>query len=623
MSNPFDDNRLYGARSALVEMTPDDQGRFQFELWSQYTRLGLDGLQVGDLVAVENYTPTENGRNTYSVLTLNQVYPIHFAAQGTDAYPGHIFESMRSIKEDWEKQTDKPLHPTTTIKSRAISTGWQFKYSSRDEDLPILGDEKNLPMVGAEIMPLSMEMVNSIINRNMEQQPPSPFLHKKFADINVKLDKEALLTTHFGIFGFTGVGKSNLVSSMVTSLSSKSDLEEEIESDIISNVVLIDPNDEYLGLLIDKFVSNPEEIQYVHVGADSLAYQVTQILGNTDIGKIPIDKIEDAIDTQLRQMKLPGALKHNPNIQIYIREGLKKSLARTSIGLTEQNIFQWIQNKITEQTPPQSGPEAKDVLREIATEWAKGLDQSSLNTDVVQQAINREPSIRPIIGRRLRQNSSPLSTVTGVVDRTLNSLRRLKKDITEIPPNAIISYRDVISALNDEKKHQIFIITGRRDSDLKRFIENIGNELYESRRREGRIKPFTVFLFDEADLFIPIDSKDEETERIKELCVTLARRGRKFGLGIGISTQRASLLDTEVMGNLHTYFVSKLPRSNDRQRVAEAFGIGEDQLSPTFTFRPGDWLIISHDATGLKGVPIPVSASNANERILEAARKAQ
>jgi hypothetical protein len=132
----------------------------------------------------------------------------------------------------------------------------------------------------------------------------------------------------------------------------------------------------------------------------------------------------------------------------------------------------------------------------------------------------------------------------------------------------------------------------------------------------GRREPFTTFIFDEADLFIPQESTDEATGDVRDLCVTLARRGRKFGLGIGISTQRVTLLDTEVMGNLHTYFVSKLPRQFDRQRVSEAFGIGEEQLSPTFTFRPGNWLIISHDATGLRGVPIPASAADAVMRIL-------
>jgi hypothetical protein len=100
--NPFEDERLHGARSALIKMTPDDQGRFDYELMCQYTRLGLDSLQVGDLVGVENFTPNSNGNKIYSVLTLNQVYPVHYAAQGSNPYPGHEFESMRSIKEDWE-----------------------------------------------------------------------------------------------------------------------------------------------------------------------------------------------------------------------------------------------------------------------------------------------------------------------------------------------------------------------------------------------------------------------------------------------------------------------------------------------------------------------------------------
>jgi hypothetical protein len=168
---------------------------------------------------------------------------------------------------------------------------------------------------------------------------------------------------------------------------------------------------------------------------------------------------------------------------------------------------------------------------------------------------------------------------------------------------------------------RITIITGRRDSDIKEFTANLGNMLYESRRNRGTgEEPFTTTVLDEADLFIPNTTEDSETKIIKDMCVILARRGRKFRLGLGISTQRAAYLSTEILGNLHTYFVSKLPRKGDRERVAEAYGIGEEELSPTFSFQPGDWLIISHDATGLTGVPIPVRADNANTRITEAAR---
>lgn len=605
--NPFDENRLYGARSALVKTTPDKQGRFEFELWSQYTRLGLDSLQIGDLVAVENYTPPEKDLKTYSVLTLTQVYPIHFASQGADAYPGHVFESMRSIKEDWEKQSDRPLHPTTTIISHAVSTGWQFIYDSRKESLPILDDEKNLPMVGAEVRPLSMKMVDGIINLGMEDQPKSPFIHKKFPEINIKLDKEALLTTHFGIFGFTGVGKSNLVSSMVTALSS-------VDSKEKSNVVIIDPNDEYIGLLIDRFVNTPEEMRYIHVGTDSLPLPLIKKLGESS------DEISpEIVDLLLRQMKLPARLKGNHDVQEYMRKGLAKALKRTKIALPATTLSVWIKDEMRAQIEKSTGTAVRDVLRDLEQEWTEPFDQLPITVDSIKKAVDRFGNVFSMIEDRLKDPSKK-STAQGVIVRTRNSLLRVQKNLNEIPPSAIIPTKDIIETLNNKSACQTLIITARRDSDLKRFCTVLGNELYESRRREGILKPHTLFLFDEADLFIPLDSGDEETNEVKELCVTLARRGRKFGLGIGISTQRAALLDTEVMGNLHTYLVSKLPRSTDRQRVAEAFGIGEEQLSPTFTFRPGNWLIISHDATGLKGVPIPTIADDTNERILQAAK---
>ncbi|MDD5474588.1 MAG: ATP-binding protein [Candidatus Methanoperedens sp.] len=605
--NPFDEDRLYGARSALVRTTPDKQGRFEFELWSQYTRLGLDSLQIGDLVAVENYTPPEKDLKIYSVLTLTQVYPIHFASQGTDAYPGHVFESMRSIKEDWEKQSDRPLHPTTTIISHAVSTGWQFIYDPKNESLPILDDEKNLPMVGAEVRPLSMKMVDGIINLGMEDQPKSPFTHKKFAEINIKLNKEALLTTHFGIFGFTGVGKSNLVSSMVTALSSV-DVKEK------SNVVIIDPNDEYLGLLIDRFVNTPEEMRYIHVGTDSLPLPIIKNLGENST-EIP----PEIVDLLLRQMKLPARLKGDPDLQKYMRKALAIALKRTKIALPATTLSVWIKDEMRAQLEKGTGAAVKDVLRDLEQDWTEPFLQSPITFDSIQKALDRLGNVFSVIEDRLKDESKK-STAKGVIARTRNSLLRLQKNLNEILPSAIIPTKILLETLNNKSACQTLIITARRDSDLKRFCTVLGNELYESRRREGKLEPHTLFLFDEADLFIPLDSGDEETNEVKELCVTLARRGRKFGLGIGISTQRAALLDTEVMGNLHTYLVSKLPRSTDRQRVAEAFGIGEEQLSPTFTFRPGNWLIISHDATGLKGVPIPTVADDANERILQAAK---
>jgi hypothetical protein len=279
MSSPFDDEKLCGGRSALTGMEPDEYGRYKFSIAAQYTRNTFNNIQVGDLVAVENYREMRNGNRSYSVLSLTQVLPQHFAAQSNGAYPGHIFESMRSIKEDWETQKDCPQYATTTISCIGVSTGWQFDYTPSDKDFPSLDEDDGLPMVGAEVRPLSEEMISMIINQGISSGP-TPLAHKKFKDIRVAIDRKALFTTHFGIFGFTNTGKSNLLSSLVAGFISAEKGDK--PSNLSPNIVIIDPNDEYMGLLIDQINERPGMFRYIHVGLDSLPLPVVTNLKDDD-----------------------------------------------------------------------------------------------------------------------------------------------------------------------------------------------------------------------------------------------------------------------------------------------------------------------------------------------------
>lgn len=605
-ASPFDDDRLHGARAVLVKVVPDEQGRFQFEIWTQYTRAGLNQMQVGDLVAVENYTPPVGVVRTYSILTLTEVLPVHFAAQGTDAYPGHVFESMRSIREDFENQDEKALHATTTIVAHAVPTGLQFPFDPRVVGLPLSSEEGNLPMTGAEVRPLSRQMVDAIVNRGLDEQPASPFMHKRFPDVNVRLDTQALLTTHFGIFGFTGAGKSNLVSSMTAALT-------ETTQPNGANVILFDPSDEYLALLIDRFIDHPERMTYIHVGTDSLPGPVIAALGQ------PGEPTPEVVELLRSQLKLPPTLMLRNGAAQRVTDGLRQVVRRTRIALPEKSMADLIRDTVWEQLDPRAGPAAREGVSEAIEAWTGDRYGVPITVASLTEAVHfANPPGSPVRAAldALVPAGPQRGTASSALDRTIRTLTRLSERMENIPPAGILPVPELVQMLNEDVVGRVVIVTGRRDSDLKLFGKVLGEELYESRRLVGRRTPFTTFIFDEADLFLPNDESDEVTAAIRETCVTIARRGRKFGLGIGLSTQRVTHLDTHVMGNLHTYFVSKLPRESDRGRVAEAFGIGQDQLAPTFSFRPGNWLILSHDATGLKGVPIPTTARDAVDRIM-------
>lgn len=604
--DPFDDKQLFGGQSCLVSMEPDDEGRFEFEIWIQYTRKGLDAIQVGDLVAVENYSQSKDGHRTYSILTITQVTPRHFAAQGADAYPGHVFESMRSIKKEWESQDDKPRHHTTTIKATAVSTSLQFVHDITAKTLPLVETERNLPMVGGEIHPLSPAMVDAIVNRDMAGVSESPLNHHHFDHVNVKISWYDFLTTHFGVFGFTGVGKSNLVSSIVASLAGGS---------LGANLVLVDPNDEYLGLLMDFAVGKPGQIQYVNVGVKSQPQPVVLAMGSAAAGVQA-----GVVDMFFASMKLPRELK-GPPLDAFFKAGVRQAISDARIVLPIGSIDEFVHKEMERQVEAGTGAQVRQVMREVEDRWMQGMLGQAVTLSSVRAAISvvrANPSpLNTIIDARITDQNKR-GTLYAWMLRVATELDRLARDLAQIPLAAFLQTSDLLASLNTAPGGRIVIVTGARISEVQEFVALLGRRLYDERRENGT-GPLTTILLDEADLFIPGDDMDETTKAIRETCTLVARRGRKFALGIGIATQRATMLDTGVMANLHTYFVSKLPRSGDRERVAEAFGISEDQLSPTFTFNKGDWLLISHDATGLKGVPIPTHAIDANQRVMAAA----
>jgi len=151
---------------------------------------------------------------------------------------------------------------------------------------------------------------------------------------------------------------------------------------------------------------------------------------------------------------------------------------------------------------------------------------------------------------------------------------------------------------------------------LREFAAMLAGIVYESRRKTGQIKPLVSFIFDEADEFIPGQATNDSQRSTKAAAMTLARRGRKFGLGIGIATQRIANLDVNTLAQPHTYFISKLPRAYDRQTIASAFGISEDMFRQTFKFKKGDWLLASYDAAGLEAIPIPIHTEDADKQVL-------
>ena len=171
---------------------------------------------------------------------------------------------------------------------------------------------------------------------------------------------------------------------------------------------------------------------------------------------------------------------------------------------------------------------------------------------------------------------------------------------------------------NENTSPKLFVIN-LPDAEVARyFCSEIINRIFRKRKSNFTLIPRIVFVFDEAQEFIPAEKKKEDgTDTSSRAVEKLLRHGRKYNLNGWISTQRIAHLNTNALQQLHSYFVSTMPRPYDRQLISDTFAIDDAFMDRTLTFQNGDWLMTSFKATNTQNVPVFFHAINNENSILD------
>ncbi|MEL7512623.1 MAG: ATP-binding protein, partial [Cyanobacteria bacterium J06554_3] len=605
----------------LMKVEENETTRYRYELWFDYTRQAMNTLAEGAMLVVPNFASDRN-QTCYSILEVTGILPMHYAL-GTDigGYPGFITEAARNAGQDWVTQEAQSTEDTTKIRCVAIPTNLEIVEAafSPNGQGPTIQEESNLPMVGHEVRLLNTQMTEQVANLSLDLETDH-LIHigslVRDPEVRVFVRVEELIKVHFGIFGFTGAGKSNLLSTLVRRLLSAN----------VSmgqppiKIVIFDLMSEYTGLLLDQLEGlNAGFI--VNIGAQTTPESVVTYYSERTHGdkQKNYQNLEKATIDFVNSTVLPKALKrrqgdlHRPAAKFLMAEKMRfwqqrstvkdaiataKDQFKGNMGACDRDVYGCLKD-LTRRHGSKNIDSA--IVEEIEAEIAAFVD------DYDDDPANRKAKKK--ITSTARKN---LDVVVDVL------VRQAQQSQVKVPGNVTVSIPQIVEWLNDPTQSSLIIIQSHNPDDLRDFAATLSNVIYESRRRSGNITPLVSFIFDEADEFIPGNaSSNDSKKRSKAAVMTLARRGRKFGLGIGISTQRIANLDVNTLAQPHTYFVSKLPREYDRRAIAEAFGISEDMFRQTFRFKKGDWLLASYDATGLEALPIPIHAEDANKAILD------
>ena len=605
----FESNRL----GRLMKIEENEYTRYQFEVWFEYTRQSMVELKEGTLLAAKNFD-SNSDESHYSILELISIKPVHYAlGDNIDGYPGFVMEAAKNISSDWTTQESESTEDTTIIKCIATPTEIEILQSDSETSIQV---DKSLPMIGTAIKVVTGDVTEKIVNKDIPFESGLIFEGGKWLvndKIPIYLTTDDFLRVHFGIFGFTKAGKSNLLSTLISKMlqSSKSGKHP-------VKIVIFDLMSEFNVLLADQ-LNLLKNGRLVAIGDKTYPDSVIQYLTGHDDFKNKA--INDLLFSSLYPQELEKSKpKFEPIVGLMFENHAIRVLHESQIKL--EDLVNKNRDVLTKGPTGNSGRFIKMFINNLYKHGDENVSVvllndiiTSIDTLLKEQTNHIFLSGIVLTDKGLTQTAEDnLRNFMAILLKMFNTLLKQSSYID----HAMITTEDIVDDLNDGNESSLYVIQSHDPDSLREFAYELGNNLFENRRMSGTLSPLVSFIFDEADEFIPQQAeKDSSYQKSVSIAHMLARRGRKFGIGIGIATQRTRYLNTSIMAQPHTYLVSKLPRKMDRDVVQEAFGFSEEVFKQTFKFTKGDWLLASYDATGLTGVPIPIHAENANERIIK------
>jgi DNA helicase HerA-like ATPase len=571
--------------------------RYQCRIKVEYQKDLMGLLEEGMLLAVKNFKQTEGDAERFTLMEISRVWPEHFGLRGLSdhGYYPMQFEIIEQSEEDW--QTDDKS--TMMVQIDAIPINYDLIVNGKCEFEFVKGF--SYPVVGSPAYLLNGEMINRMYNQKIAEKlgiDPSKTVSDARADprlglikmfqasktiIPIYVDFEKLVRYHFGVFAFTGGGKSNLMSNILRRLLYHTEQ---------TKIVVFDISCEYVFLLLDILTDPTVSAKVIMENRiDSLEQFFNSVVKPREY------ETDERIKKGLKCIMDQGRLFYykRPRGKVPTYSEFMEELSDQRKGSADKpnymNAIDEIRDAILEYIEEHGLMENQ----EVSEDFVKFIDQ-------VARAKVEEFKVH-----EKSQLYAWATTRSMLLDRVK---RRNEREEKETGGLAIEKIRELL----EDKTTRLICISISDPFTIKDLVITLTQDLLVRRKRKFQVKPYILLVFDEAQEFIPSGGSGIDAKCSGHV-ETLLRQGRKYGLGVCIATQRIAYLNTNALQQLHTYFVGTLPRPYDRQLVSETFMIDKGILEKTLEFAPGEWLLSSYIATGMENVPIFIKADNAENEI--------
>jgi len=520
----------------------------------------LDRLYFPSFVGIEREV---NGAKRYVLYEVVGVSPTHYQLSGIDSSMPTLLrkEYLDTIKESWGKSQE------TWIDLAAVPTNYFAEVKEGEIEFT---RAPYVPLPGAQAWLLSRPAVEKFLCI----KPGEKIGTMVGFDLPFTVDMDNLVRYHTGFFGFSGTGKSNLSSVL---------LRVALSHDPTLTAVVVDIAGEYVVNLLDMLDRDARV-----VSTESFENEEEFIASQAIPESLEADVGRKAIERGLAKVWERGVER------LSIQEGGGIDLA-------------WIQQLLenTVESAKAGGTAAKIALSKLTMELYEkaGYRQSTKLTDM-------DEATRKVLVSMLTDLSQKVHEKSGLKSEIDLILEMLASGDFGSSLTSKLSPEKLAEQLVKGQAPRLNVLYLPDPLHARTVTERLIRRLLFLKKKFGN-KQRVVVLLDEAQEYIPDNPIDKDyTSQSNRAVEQLLRQGRKYRLHCWMATQRVARLNVNALQQLHSYFVSTLPRMYDRMVIADAFALPYEVLERTADLGTGEWLFVSFKAAKQRNVPVFLKTEN-------------
>jgi hypothetical protein len=518
-------------------------------------------LRVGKIIEVSgNNLRIEIDDNVNELIRAvdGQVYPVGQMGSIIKVHFGRklLFAFVRSLKMRSELIADDSSQPINAADDARILEAdlfgqgvWSNKNSRLDFSRGV--ETYPLPLQSAYIcLNDELEAVYKAAESNAQDEAISPmvpignYIGGNNAVCRANIDK--LFGHHFAILGSTGSGKSGTVASILHSVLDHRPQDTTLKP----RIVMIDPHGEYASAFGDRA-------------------KVYRAYNDASVA-----------DDEAELLKLPYWLMSSDELRSLI------------IGKTEYEATS--QNNIIYEAITYSRLLEADYIQDLGLEPDGGTEADLADGKTEEQVLNFNRDkpvpfeltqfvkhIDKVQGRRTgtQNNYPPSSSERQRVEGILKKLRVLQSNpqlnflMKGYNRDTSPTLKDILSQFvgeADGKDIRIIDISGLPNEVAGPLTALISRLLFQYKlwqTREEREKDPVLFVCEEAHRYVP-NHGEAQYKEAQDAIRRIAKEGRKYGLGLGLISQRPSDVESTVLSQCNSWIVLRLSNSSDQEHVS-------------------------------------------------------